>query len=202
MTTRLALYNRALRYVGQPKIASLSETSESRRVMDDVWDEGAIDSCLEQGYWNFATREVSLTYSPSITPANGYTYAFDIPSDWIRTFQISIDENFVTPLNDFQEVSSYWLCNFDTIYIRYISNDADYGNDLSRWPKSFERYFALYMAAEAGPRLRPNGDNQAQLVKDRDDALHDARSKDAANTGTKFPPRGGWASARFGSNHR
>jgi len=200
MTTRLALYNRGLRYCGQSKIASLTEESESRRVMDDVWDEGAIDSCLEQGLWNFATRTISLSYSPSVTTPFGYLNAFDIPTDWIRTFQISTDANFVTPLNDFQETTGYWLCNFEDIYVRYISNDSEYGNDLSRWPKSFERYFALFMAVEAAPRLRANGEAQDQLKKDLEDALHDARSKDAANTGTKFPPSGGWLTARRGAN--
>ena len=200
MTTRLELYNRALRYVGQPKIASLSEESESRYVLDDVWDEGAIDSCLEQGLWNFAMRTISLSYSPSVTTPFGYSRAFDIPSDWIRTYQLSIDENFITPLDDFQEATGYWLCNFDDIYIRYVSNDSEYGNDLSRWPKSFERYVAMYMANEASPRLRANGSESDRLDKDLERALYDAKAKDAVNTGTKYPPKGAWVLARRGSN--
>lgn len=200
MTDRLSLYQRGLRYLGQPKIASLSESSESRRVMDDVWDEGTIDSCLEQGLWNFAMRTISLSYSPSVTTPFGYQKAFDIPSDWIRTYQISIDENFVTPLLDFQETTGYWLCNFDDIYVRYVSNDSEYGNDLSRWPKSFDRYVALYMAVEAGPRLRANGEMQQLLEKQLNDALHDARSKDAVNSPTRFPPAGSWNIARRGAN--
>src|SRR3546814_15520749 len=82
--TQLSLYNGALRLCGEAKLANLTEDREPRYVLDDVWDDGALRHCLQQGLWNFAMRTVEAEYSPSVEPSFGFRRAFDKPIDWVR----------------------------------------------------------------------------------------------------------------------
>jgi hypothetical protein len=76
MASKLSIYNGALLALGERKLSSLTEARGSRRRLDSVWDDGGVKSCLQAGFWNFAMQSIELTYSPSITPAFGYRYAF------------------------------------------------------------------------------------------------------------------------------
>lgn len=203
-TSKATLYDGALRVLGQPKLSSLTEARESRYLLDAIWDENARDNCLEMGNWNFATRTVKIEYDSSIDPDFGFSRAFTKPTDWIRTVQVSADEFFSMPLTDAQyadEVSNFFA-EIDTLYLRFVSNDASFGYDLSVWPQSFIRYFEHYMAREIGPSLHIETTGLTELTKDRDDALIKALSKDALNEGIKFPPETSWTRARRGPRSR
>lgn len=198
MATKLSLYNEALRICGERKLASLTEDREPRRLLDDVWDEGAIDYCLEQGQWNFAIRSAKLEYAPSIDPAFGYQYAFERPIDFVRLAAFCSDEYYNVPLTQFSEEGGFWFSDLDEIYIKYVSNDASYGTDYSLYPQTFVRYVAAYLASEIIDRLTQNNslwDKTYRLMQKR---LIDARSKDAMNEPTQFPPTGRWVSSRRG----
>lgn len=204
MTDQLSLYNGALRVLGQRKLASLSEDSEPRHLLDDVWDEGGIDACLEEGLWNFATRTIRLDYNPAIEPDFGFQRAFDKPSDWIRTSGLAADGYFRIRLTDEQakDEAGQWYADIDTIYARFVSNDNAYGNDLTLWPQSFINFVEAFFALKISPRIVKAAATRAELQKLYDKMLIKARSKDAMNEGTAFPPQGGWSSARRGSGGR
>lgn len=199
-TTQLSLYNGALRNLKERKLASLSEETKARRTLDDAWDDGgAIKACLEQGYWNFAIRTSKITKNTDFTAAFGYRNQFTIPSDFVRLVALSVDEFQRVPLNDYTEEAGNWYCNEDTIYVSYISNDNDYGANLSRWPETFVSYVELYLADETAGTITGESD----LVKeDLRRALIDARSKDAMNEPTKFMPQGQFTRARQGGRAR
>ena len=83
-TQQLGLYNGALRLVGNTKLASLTVNEEAQWLLTDVWNDGngAVQACLEEGLWFFATRTSMLGYDPTITPSFGYAFAFEKPADW------------------------------------------------------------------------------------------------------------------------
>lgn len=197
MTTQLSVYNEALRFLGERRLASLSEDREPRYLLDGVWDDNAVDYCLEQGLWNFATRTIEITYDPDVTPAFGYTYAFNKPSDFIRTAMVCCDENFTVPLLNHSDERDFWFSDLDTLYIKYISNDSEYGGDLSIWPQTFVKFFAAWMGLEIAPTLKKDDKVEALEAKMLR-RLTDARSKDAMTSPTKFPATGSWVSSRFG----
>lgn len=197
-TNRLLLYNAAILAMGERQLTSISENREPKRVLDVVWDCGAIDFVLEQGLWNFAMRTVRIDYSPSVEPDFGYSRAFDKPTDWIRTAGFSLDEFFATPLNQYTDEAGFWFADADQIYVRYVSNDASYGSDLSLWPQTFVKYVAAYLAWEAAGRLSQSEEKLARLEKLMKARLRDARSKDGMNQPAAFPPRGSWSRARGG----
>lgn len=202
MPSKLTVFNGCLREIGERKLSSLTENREPRRVLDSVWDNDFIRQCLSEGLWNFAMRTVELTYSPSVSPDFGYSRAFDKPEDWVRTASLSADERFATPLLQYNDEAGYWFADLDTIYVRYVSDDDEYGSDLSLWSPKFTLFVETELAARAAKRITGSDSDAARIEKLARDRLRQARSVDAMDEPTKFAPTGSWVSARGGRNRR
>lgn len=195
--TKLKLYNGAVRICGERK-TTLAEEREPRRLLDDVWDDDIIKTCLEKGQWQFATRTAQLEKSSSVSPTFGYSYAFEKPSDYIRTVMLSADEFFSEPMTQFADETNYIFAEIDPIYFAYVSDDESYGRDLSLWPQSFGRYVQSELALEIAPRLKGTRTDVVAVEEERDRRLNDAQDKDGVNRPTRFPSRGAWNQARHG----
>lgn len=198
MASKLTLYNGALTCLGERKLASLTENREPRFKLDDIWDNDLVDRVLQHGQWNFATRTVELTASTSTTPAFGYQFAFDKQNDHIRTVGVASDEYFINPLTQYTDEAAWWFADIEVIYVRYISNDSQYGNDFSLWPANFTEYVEFYLAYKVAPRLTGVEYSETGLLKKMKLQLGEAKATDAMESPTKFPPKGNWASSRQG----
>lgn len=201
MATQLSLYNGALRLLREPPLASVTENVPKRYTLDAIWDSDPVKACLEDGLWNFATRTSSFTYSPSVTPPFGYTYAFEKPSDWVRTAGVWQDESRRSPLLDYRDEKGHWWADLDTLYVSYISDDNEYGNNLAEWPESFTKYVEHYIASEAAPQITANASLVEMLEKAKEKALKTARNRDAMNQPTLVPPVGSFVRARLGNSY-
>lgn len=201
-TSRLLIYNNALRICGERSLATISENREPRRLLDDVWSGGAIDYCLEEGQWNFAMRTSQIDYDTSVSPPFGHPYAFTKPEDWIRTAGLCSDELFKSPLLEYRDEAGYWYASLTTIYVRYVSNDSAYGNDLGRWPGTFSSYVDAYFASEIITKLTQDKDRLALVTRELKKRKKDALNKDAMNDPTAIPAPGSWVRARFGGGRR
>lgn len=199
MASKLSLYNAANLILGERKLRALNENRPSRRRLDTWWDGGGVKECLEEAFWNHAMRTVSLTYSPSVTPSFGYTFAFDKPSDWCRTFQLSDDPTFCNLLTDFDDKGVYLFAWSDTIYLKYVSNDANYGMDLSQWPEKFTNFVAHSAADKVCKATTNSSADKDEIAKARKKALNVARSIDAMNQAPQQIPAGSWSRARRGN---
>lgn len=202
MTTQLSLYNNALALLGERSLASLSESREARRRLDAAWSRPAIDDCLSKGQWKFAMRTLEIACDPNFTTQFGYQYAFTRPADLIRVTSLCSDEYFNSPLLRYQTEGAYWFADVEPIYVRYVSNDASYGGDLSLWPQNFCRYVEAYLAdaiVEATVADKSMWQKVRALMKDN---LTNALSTDAMEDPTAFPPSGAWVSARRGRSSR
>lgn len=195
MTTKLALYNGALRELGERRIAALTENRESRRHLDDVYSD-AIRGCLEDGLWTFALRTSQLDYSPSIEPDFGYRRAFTRPDDFVRTAQVCQDAFLQTPLTQYTDEGGLWYADLDTIFIQYVSDAATYGGDMSLWTQRFIRLVECDLAERACLPITNDRQKKAALLLLRKRMLDEARSQDAMAKPTKFPPVGSWVQAR------
>jgi hypothetical protein len=201
MATKLGIFNKALtEHLGERKLASLAENREPRRVLDDIWDNNLVKSCLEAGQWKFAKRTLKLTYNPDVTPAFGHRYAFDKPTDFVRLAGVYSDEFCQMPLIHYAEESGQWFASLQDIYIEFISSDAAYGSDLSLWPESFADFVSGAAALRASSRLQGNATDKNELKKDVGNLLTAALSKDAMAGPTKFLPEGGWSASRRGNS--
>src|SRR4051812_45278724 len=108
-------------------MAALTDTGEARRLLDDVWGDGsttgAVKHCLQMGQWTFATRTAAVAYDTGIDPDFGHPYAFEQPTDLVRTMAICEDEFFNVPLLDYVDERGYWYASIQTLYVKWVSND-------------------------------------------------------------------------------
>lgn len=198
MPSKLSIYNGALSILGERKLASETENREPRYKLDDVWDNEFIDRVLQMGQWNFAKRTVELQASPSVTPAFGYQFAFDKPIDFIRTMAVCHDEYFNLPITRYADEASWIFCDQETIYYAYVSNDVQWGADLSLWPPNFAEMAEHYMAHKAAARMAGLDVSDKKLLQQWKMWLAEAKATDAMESPAKFAPKGGWARSRQG----
>lgn len=194
-TTKLALFNGALRLLGEQSLASLSENGVARRSLDEVYDDGLV-YCLGEGQFNFAIRTIEIYENADATPAFGYQFAFDKSDDWVRTVAVSASETFAEPYLAYTDETDFWYADIEPLYIRYVSKDAELGLDLSRWPMTFARAVEAWLALEICERLTSSGTKRAELERIWRKRIVDARSKDALNEASVFPPPGTWVKSR------
>ena len=208
-TSRLALYNDALLLAGERALSSLSETVETRRVMDLIWNDGGVNACLEEGQWQFAMRSVQVDYDTAITPSFGYARAFSKPSDWILTSGLCADEYFRSPVTRYVDEAGYWYADVDTIYVRYVSNNASFGGNLGSWPQTFVEFAAAHFAAkfiwkssndDTKRKMFDNPDNPLHSIRGR--ALQKAKSKCAMSGPAQFFAQGNWTRSRMSGGNR
>ncbi len=198
MTDRLSLYNRALLYCSETPLLSLEDQSVARRVLDAVWQDGAVRKILEEGLWNVAIRSLALDSDPSVSPPFGQTNAFRQPADMVRLNALCRDAHMNDPLTGYLDEAGYWFADVETLYVSYVSDDPAYGGDLARWPGSLADAAARWLAAVAA-----HGFNKAETQIQRMEAAAEhafaiARSRDAMNQSPRFAPTGRWVRARQG----
>jgi len=205
-TSRLAIYNNALMLAGEASLASLTEEGKRRRLLDRVWDSNGTRYCLEQGQWQFAMRTQRIDYDPDIEPDFGYTRGFQKPTDWVLTSALCSDEFFNAPLRAYADELDYWYADLDLIYVKFVSDDADYGGDLANWPATFCDYVDAYFASKVifdltsdkarvqfllGAQGKVDGGELGRRLKI-------AKSRAAMTQPSRTPPPGSWNRARYG----
>ncbi len=198
MTDKLSRYNGALRICGDRSLASLTENRESRRLLDAVWNDGAVRACLAKGNWQWATRTQQINYDSSYDPDFGYRYAFPYPSDCVRTVAISDDEYFSEGMTQFVDERKIWFADVDKIYVKFVSDDSSYGGDLSLWPESFNDLIDSYLAMNIISKLTGIVTSVESVKDTYKKALSEAQGLDGLNRPTTFPSRGNWNRARNG----
>jgi hypothetical protein len=200
MTTRINLYNEALLLCGERFISTLNDNVETRYLLDHVWDNAGVKNCLESGQWKFAMRTILADYDTSITPDFGYVRAFLKPTDWCLTSAVCSDEYFTTPLIHYSDEVGYWYSDLNEMYIKYVSDHADFGGNLSLWPSKFTQYVAAYFASRIILKITSDQARQDMLLHPRQGAvakrLMEAKSNDAMGDPPKFLPTGSWNNAR------
>lgn len=199
MSSKLAVYQEALEHLGLRPLSDISENVEPRRACDAAWDT-TLRFCLEQGFWKWAIRGVIMIAEEGIDTTFGYSTAYLKPDDWLRTYVISENENFEPALMRYSDENGYWFADADPIYVKYVSDDAAFGTNLTVWPETFAAYVAVRLARRICKRLTNSEDLFQRLFKQEKMAKADAMSKDAINGGPARPPVGTWASSRGNSS--
>ena len=202
MATRLGLWNDALVELGHRRLSDTGEAVEAGRELTFVHDK-VVGEALSSGSWNFAMETIKAVSDTGVTPEFGYTEVFAKPSDWVRTFAVSQDENFAVPLVDYYDDVNFWSADSSPIYVRYVSNDTGLGLELNRWPAAFTRFVALELAARVCMKLTQSESLLDRIEERRDKARKVAKNQDAMNEAQpKFPPAGSWTTARGGRGSR
>ena len=198
MTSQLQLYNGALDVLGSAQLLSLAENVEARHILDGIWGRGAVETCLEEGLWNFASRAVRMEADESNVPQFGFNYYHPVPADYVRLVAISDEPDFEYPLlgHQYKREGEKWTTDYQLIYVKYVSKDASWGMNFSLWPESFTRYVEHYLAMKAAPRIVQSNATISRINDDYKRAKFNAKNLDAANQGQLIPTRGTWGRAR------
>lgn len=199
-TSKLALYNEALTLCRETKLSGLTEDREARHLLDQVYDGGGIRRVLEAGQWHFAMRTVQVDSDPDLDPEFGFQYAFSKPTDWVLTSALCSDAYFRAPMSAAQYVdeSGYWYADVDPIYVRYVSDDEDYGGDLGTWPQSFVDYAVAHFASKVVFKLTSSEALLETVVALERQRLKFALSRNRMASGSGVPAQGGWTTTRRG----
>jgi len=120
-------------------------------------------------------------------------------SDWVITSALCSDEYFKSPLTEYEDEAGYWYADLDVIYIRYVSDHASYGGDLSLWPVSFIDYVGGYFAKNIILKLTSDEKKRDDVRKELKERLLAAQNSDAMAGPVRFRPHGAWSSSRRGS---
>lgn len=201
-TTKLKLYNAALTICGETHLADLTEDREPRRLLDQVYDNDGVDACLERSQWHFAMRTVRFDYDPNLTQDFGLRRAFTKPDDWILTSSLCSDEYFRSPLVQYADEAGVWYADLDEIYVKYVSNDAAYGGDLSLWPATFADYVSAAFATKIIEKLTADEKKWEKVLKWEKRQLLNAKSNNAMAGPQKFPAPGNFVNSRNRFNRR
>ena len=125
------------------------------------------------------------------------------------TSALCSDEFFRVPLSRYFDEASYWYADIDTLYVRYVSNAATYGSDMSKWPRSFTEFVAAHFASKiilkissSEEKLRMFVNPERPLHSIRGRALLNAKSRCAMSGPTQMPAAGAWARARAAGSSR
>lgn len=201
MVTKLQIYNQALIQLKQSALADLTEDIEARYVLDNLYD-AVTKEMLEKGHWTFAMRSVSITEDTAITPAFGYSMAFNMPDDWVRTYALSMNEFFQPLYYDWLEEAGLLFANSGPIYLRYVSNSASgFGMDLTRWTGRFTKAVAFELAWRGAPKVSGSSDSFLEkLENDAARAVDEALQFEALREPGKMLQEGRWNGARLSPN--
>ena len=200
MTTKLRIYNGALLLCGQTRLSALTDDIEARYLLDEVYDDGGINDCLEEGQWRFAMRSARFDYDAAVEPSWGLKRAFEKPPDWVVTSAVASDEYFTTPLigRQYVDEADYWYADLDEIYVRYVSDDTNFGMNIGDWPVAFTEYVKAHFAFRVIHSLTKDKERWQLVGREVEKRRLNAQNRDAMAGPTQFPAKGSWVSSRRG----
>jgi hypothetical protein len=198
MADKLRLFNEALRHLCDHKLASLTEDHPARHAIDGAWQDAG-DTLLRQGFWNFALRTAEISSDEDVEALFGYSQAFSKPADWVRTLSVATDGSFAAQFDDYADEGNYWYASAGPLYVRYVSDETDYGWNVGAWPPDFARAIAVYLAFQCGLPVSGDKGNRNDLHNLYRMLLREARTRDAVDERViRQKPKGRLAAARLG----
>jgi hypothetical protein len=123
--------------LGEKSITSLSDSTERARLCNLFFDD-AVKTVLREHNWRCATKRQQLSRLEA-APAFGFEYQFEIPSDWIRTSELDIDEDGYKWSQEDNKI----LTDEESVYMKYVyflNNPAKWDSQLTECVEAFLAY--------------------------------------------------------------
>lgn len=186
MTTAAAIANTALIPLERKRITSLGEGSPSANDVNEIYSETRL-RLLRRHDWNFARKRIELGREAA-TPASGFDYQYQLPSDWIRTIVVSDSDTGRRGVRYRIEQDSI-LCDAENVFLTYIYNVTDE----AAMPPDFRDYFAYTL----GISLAKTSTQRKEMREMQQEAKAAAMSIDSVEDDTDDVPDGDWYTDRF-----
>jgi len=185
-STAVEICNLALDRLGQRDISSIDSPSTELETICARQFPETVREVLRRYIFNFARKLDEIEASETVTPAFGFTYAFELPEDFIRLLALGD-----TTINDDTPGALYTLSeghiftditDGDDLKISYIYEATDI---IELWDPLFTRLVVLHLAANIAYKLTLKN----SLIREiREDAA-DVALAAAAVAGQEKPPR-------------
>jgi hypothetical protein len=148
--SKLSLYNNALLLIGERPLVTDTDATETRRRLDIVFDQNAVEYCLEIVKPNFAILTDTIA-SDGTTVEHSMTYSYTLPASYITTHSVFADTDMDSPVNRYLIEYGKLYSELPTLTHRYVYKFAGFLN----WTASFANVVSAYLAKEIAPRFAP-----------------------------------------------
>ena len=197
MTTELALKNLALgTFIGTERLTTLTDDVPARYALDAIYA-GVLQLMLKRGIWLFALKAAELTKEVT-APTFHRQHAYAKPDDFVRLARIGVDARMDVELMNYRQDGDFFYADQDPIFMQYVSNDEDYGGDLSRYPEAYTQAVAAELAYQSLLPINKDRGDRADLYKIKAQALDLSRRQDAVDEPVKSQPSGRLVRSRIG----
>lgn len=170
MTTAVSICSNALMMLGKDPIDDLYDDESDRAKYCANLYPSLRDWLLRKHFWNCAIKRVLL--SPLTTaPAYGYSAQFQLPSDFLRVYEVGYARAFVT---DFQVENKTILANATQLPLRYVWRNEDENN----WDAGLVQVATFFMAARLAYPVTQSTTLRDSMLQEAMRELREAKSID------------------------
>jgi len=171
-TTKLIVYNDALRELATSPLANLSTANTRLAELNGAFDH-AVEYVLSRMDWNFARRRATLS-GVSDTSYPPYTMRYTRPTDYLRKCWLKTAATDAHQI-DHAEAAAVLYGYESAPLIEYIS-DHDDNYEPANWPPHFTRCIVVYLALLCGPKLASSDDTTNGLWNKLQQGLTEAEA--------------------------
>ena len=174
MASIVNMCNSALNLIGASTISALTEDTKNARLCNQRY--APVRNRIFRGHnWNCLIKRVELAQN-STAPVMEYTYAYALPSDFLRVLKIhnGTTDSIAADL-DYKVEGKNIVTNQTTVYLVYIALDTD--------PNNYDAYLREAISHQLAADLAYAITNNATLANNymtrADERLREARFIDA-----------------------
>lgn len=189
MASEVGICNSALTKIGAGRIVALDDGSKNANACAELYPK-LRDDLLRRHAWNFACVRLKLARLAA-APAFGYAYAYQLPSDWLRTVAVYEDDA-GQALAEYRVEGRTILSSAEALYIVYVRAVGD-PNDM---PSDFREALASMLACDLAVPIAQSSSLRQEMDQAFRDALARAKSVDAVEDCPERLPDGAWVTVR------
>lgn len=187
MASQVEIANRALTKLGAARIISFGDDNKQARAISSMFDH-VYRSELRTRVWSFTKKRTSLP-ALATTPAWGFTYEYQLPSDFIRLLQVDeiytgvfLDDYVNSDTSEYAIEGGKILTDFAApLKIKYCADISD----TTQWDVTFVEAIASRLAYELAEDLTQSNQKKADAMSDYQRAMSAAIKSNAI----EIPPQ-------------
>lgn len=189
MASTVGICNSALIKLGAGTIMSLTEGSRNANLCLEQYDKQR-DDLLRGHVWNFAIARTKLARLSAV-PTYGFSYAFQLPADWLRTIEVHDNDGGRGAVR-YRIEGRQVLSDASELWLKYIARVED----PNRMDASFREALAWRLAADFAVPITQSTTARRDAEDGFRRALVKARSVDAIEDFADQPPESDWVALR------
>lgn len=173
MASQVEIANRALTKLGAARIISFGDDNKQARAISSMFDH-VYKSEMRTHVWSFTIKRAALAALTTV-PAWGYSYEYQLPSDYLRLLQVDeiftgvfLDDYVNTDTKEYAIEQGKILTDLGApLKIKYCA-DVD---DTSQWDATFVEAIAARLAYELAEDLTQSNTKKADAMTDYQRAM-------------------------------